>query len=199
MGVEWIILASFLALNVSVCNLFLAPMAATLIALVAWFILGQLRGWSVAHDRWDVPGVCWVQIVLTHLSPPPLRWQEESSLSLSCRWQELKLVQTHCVVLAVCCTVYPSCVPQILEGYLFLVIVMNQEFEIRGEKCSIMASHRSCQKALRIKFTQWKVPVFQVLLCTFIHSFIYSTDIFGCFLCARHYAKGYRMDTALGP
>lgn len=109
----------------------------------------------------------------------------EFELSLT----ELKLVQTHRVVLTVCCTVYPLCVPQILGGYLFLIIVMNQEFEIRGEKCSIMASHRSCQKALRIKFTLWKVPVFQVLLCTFIHSFTYSTDIFGCFLCAGHYAK----------
>ena len=41
-----------------------------------------------------------------------------------------------------------------------------------------MGSHHHCQKAVRIRFTLWKVPVFQVLCCTFIHSVTYSTDIY---------------------
>lgn len=169
-------------MSLSICNL--STMAATLTALVSWFILGQLWGRSIAHTRWDLP-LCLLSSdwesgdssnsnLMTRRVLPQLF---ESSCSL---WV-LKLAPST-VALTGHRIVYPSCILCILGGYLFLFIVTNQGFESHGGKRCVMTSHHSCQKTVRMQFILWKVPLFEVWLCTFIHSLTYSTGIHWVFL-----------------
>lgn len=82
------------------------------------------------------------------------------SLSSSSSLQVFKLAPIHCVALTEYGAVYPPCIPQILGGCFFLVIVVNQEPEAHGEEYSVVGSHCHCQKAVSIRFRLWKVPVF---------------------------------------